>query len=975
MALLPGSPATGAVPANTPGTPATDQRGVTRNTAAATDIGAFESQGFTLTPVAGSTPQTALIGTAFANPLGVIVTANDPVEPVNGGVVSFVANPAANGASALLSTSSAVIANGEASVLAEPNNVDGSYTFVASASGLSASFDLTNTGPPLTHLVVDTTSGSFVPGAALLSLPKAVAFANADLSGIATITFNPTVFAMHQTITLTGSQLELRNTGEAETITGPAAGVTVSGGGLSRVFQVDGGVTASISGLTITGGNTAGYGGGLYNLGTITLTDCTVSSNSASYGGGLDSDGTTTLTNCTVSGNSATKGNGGGLENFYGTTILNNCTVSGDSATNRNGGGIADYGGTTTLNNCTVSGNSASNGGGISDYAGTDMLSNCTVSGNSATANGGGGGLLCVFGTTTLNNCTVSGNLASNGSDGNGGGLECEFGTTTLNNCTVNNNSATNSGGGLALYVNVTTLTDCTVSGNSAPNGGGGLLCVFGITMLTKCAVNNNSATYGGGLLAYGDTTTLNNCTVSGNLASNGSGGGLEFEFGTTTLNNCTVNNNSATNGGGGLALYGNVTTLTGCTISGNSTSNGSGGGVFTSASYDYYGQAYSGTTTLTNCTISGNSATGNGGGLSNYSTGGLGSTTTLTNCTVSGNSAVEGGGIYNNGTVTIGNTIVAKNKATTSGPDALGTFASQGNNLIGETDGSSGWVSSDLTGTIAKPLDPLLAPLGNYGGPTPTMALLPGSPAIDAGNNALIPAGVTTDQRGLPRIVNGVVDIGAFESSGFTIKATSGSGQSTAVSTAFFAPLVVTVTANNPIEPVAGGLVTLTPPTSGASASLRGSPATISATGTASVTATANSTVGGYTVSATASGITTPASFSLTNNVAPAFAMLDQNKPYQSGGTIPITIKVIDALGNNVGSSSLPVVSISVLAPVGNPAAPLAPGNSQPDNLFAFDPTTGTYQLNLKTKGYKPGSDTLFPRSVTARHSTASAW
>ena len=77
-----------------------------------------------------------------------------------------------------------------------------------------------------------------------------------------------------------------------------------------------------------------------------------------------------------------------------------------------------------------------------------------------------------------------------------------------------------------------------------------------------------------------------------------------------------------------------------------------------------------------------------------------------------------------------------------------IGTFASLGNNLIDETDGSSGWVGSDLTGTSAQPLDALLAPLGNYGGSTQTMALLPGSPAINAGNNALIPAGVTTDQR-----------------------------------------------------------------------------------------------------------------------------------------------------------------------------------------------------------------------------------
>ena len=104
-----------------------------------------------------------------------------------------------------------------------------------------------------------------------------------------TITFDPTAFATPQTITLTGGQLELSDTSGTETITGPAAGVTVSGGGASRVFQVDAGVTASISGLTITGGTTTGNGGGLYNDGgNVTLTNCTVSGNSAGYyGGGL----------------------------------------------------------------------------------------------------------------------------------------------------------------------------------------------------------------------------------------------------------------------------------------------------------------------------------------------------------------------------------------------------------------------------------------------------------------------------------------------------------------------------------------------------------------------------------------------------------------------------------------------------------------------------------------------------------------
>ena len=103
----------------------------------------------------------------------------------------------------------------------------------------------------------------------------------------------------------------------------------------------------------------------------------------------------------------------------------------------------------------------------------------------------------------------------------------------------------------------------------------------------------------------------------------------------------------------------------------------------------------------MTNCTVSGNSAGGDGGGL--YS----GGTTSLTNCTISDNYASVGGGLLNNdfhGTVTLGNTIIAGNMATNTGPDVSGAVDSSGNNLIGEVDGSSGWVSSDLIGTIADP-------------------------------------------------------------------------------------------------------------------------------------------------------------------------------------------------------------------------------------------------------------------------------
>jgi hypothetical protein len=128
----------------------------------------------------------------------------------------------------------------------------------------------------------------------------------ANLGGTNTIQFDPTVFATPQTILLTNGQLELSDTTGTMTITGPAAGVTVSGNNASRVFQIDGGVT-SIGGLTITGGSSSGVGGGLSCGGTTTLTNCTVSGNSASFaGGGLSCGaGTTTLTNCTISGNSA----------------------------------------------------------------------------------------------------------------------------------------------------------------------------------------------------------------------------------------------------------------------------------------------------------------------------------------------------------------------------------------------------------------------------------------------------------------------------------------------------------------------------------------------------------------------------------------------------------------------------------------------------------------------------------------------
>ena len=146
----------------------------------------------------------------------------------------------------------------------------------------------------------------------------------------------------------------------------------------------------------------------------------------------------------------------------------------------------------------------------------------------------------------------------------------------------------------------------------------------------------------------------------------------------------------------------------------------------------------------------------------------------TLRSCTISGNQSGSCGGVaIAAGSASVGDTIVAGNTGSSANPDCYGAFSSVGYKLIGSGIGSTGFNNfGDQVGTSGSPIDPLLGPLQNNGGPTQTMALLPGSPAIDQG---VTEAGVTTDQRGQPRIYdypnipNAIAfgdgsDIGAFE-------------------------------------------------------------------------------------------------------------------------------------------------------------------------------------------------------------------
>ena len=294
---------------------------------------------------------------------------------------------------------------------------------------------------------------------------------------------------------------------------------------------------------------------------------------------------------------------------------------------------------------------------------------------------------------------------------------------------------------------------------------------------------------------------------------------------------------------------------MTDSTLSNNSAQ--SGGAIF---------NANAGPLKLTDCTLANNSAD-SGGAIFNVGH------VTLTNATLSGNSASSGGGAYNDpgASLTLANTIIAGNTLSGfggSGPDGYGKFASMGYNLIGNTAGSSGWQATDVVD-----VNPLLAPLGNYSGPTQTVALLPGSPAIGAGGvvfvaNPPFPGPPFTDQRGVPRIINGFIDIGAFESRGFTISVSSGGNQSANINSAFAAPLVVSVTSAYG-EPVQGGIVTFTPPNIGASCTFpdQSANASINFTGLASIDVAANNVSGGpYVVRATINGVVGRANFILTN-------------------------------------------------------------------------------------------------------------
>ncbi|MEO8306046.1 MAG: right-handed parallel beta-helix repeat-containing protein [Betaproteobacteria bacterium] len=309
------------------------------------------------------------------------------------------------------------------------------------------------------------------------------------------------------------------------------------------------------------------------------------------------------------------------------------------------------------------------------------------------------------------------------------------------------------------------------------------------------------------GIFDIADTATvsMSGFTITGgnrNVAAGVDGGGGIRAQGPVTLTRMTITANAATHSGSGLAPGGGIFARGGAplvivdsAISDNTTQD-SGAGIYTQGSLTmtgslvagnkaigtsfsyvggvtfFYNGVPPGILSITNSTIANNTGATSLGAAGLYVEANAAFVGTLTNVTIAGNSNLSVGGLGIFGSLvnlTLVDTLIAGNSGGTA-PDCQAqnssTITSGGNNLIGDDTGCTitSPQASDQIGTGATPIDPLLSPLANNGGPTRTMALQSGgptSPAIDAGDDATC---ATTDQRGVARPQGIACDIGAYE-------------------------------------------------------------------------------------------------------------------------------------------------------------------------------------------------------------------
>jgi hypothetical protein len=515
------------------------------------------------------------------------------------------------------------------------------------------------------------------------------------------IVFDPSL--QGQTITLTSGELAITQSLDIEGL--GADQLAVSGNHASRIFDISGGVAVTIAGLTITDGmmapgTTDALGGGIFNNGgDVTLEDVILQNNVA-------------------------RGADGRYPHYDGY--------------NARGGGFYSTSGSVTIADSTIASNQA--------IGGNDSF----CCGGVNAGDGAGGSIYVTGGSLTIADSTIADNQAIGGRSlfgGNGGG-----------------NGGTGAGGGIYTTGASLNITNSVIASNRGIGGSGGLGCSY-----TNCHIRagNGGTSQGGGLYLSGGMLTLTDSAIANNTLQGGDGGDISIS-GTP--------GSGGVSQGGGLYLSSAMLTVGDSTISGNTVQGGTGGGGGQAQGGGFYISGVQTTLTVSNATIASNTAfgadsylggTGQGGGLWV----GAGASAQVTFSTIATNQAIggngyggaaAGGGVYNQGILQTRDTLLARNTVngpgTNSGPDVDGDLGSLGHNLISNTEGGSGFDPTDLRNVNAR-----LGPLQNNGGPTQTMALLPGSPAIGAGDKTGHPR---WDQRGRPyhRVINHRLDIGAFE-------------------------------------------------------------------------------------------------------------------------------------------------------------------------------------------------------------------
>ena len=391
--------------------------------------------------------------------------------------------------------------------------------------------------------------------------------------------------------------------------------------------------------------------------------------------------------------------------------------------------------------------------------------------------------------TAVLDGFTITGGNADVFTDCNGGGMLNEYGSPQIINCTFSENSAQYYGGGIYNYYGSPTLANCTFTRNSAGIDGGGIYDGYSNPIIADCIFIGNSSNSGADIYNFAATEgraggmdkdsrsrlILINCTFTANFAEDNGGAIYSFEN-NPNLTNCTFSKNLAGYGGGGLCFNNCDPNLTGCSISENSARYG--GGMYNDSSiltltyctlvansgYDYGGGMYnigSSYLSLNNCIVTTNRANSYGGGMSNNN-----SDLALTNCTFTGNSARNGSAFAFN----------SRDQMEQSTAGLIDCILWNNSDEIWNNDSSKiaisysnirgGWLG---TGNIDA--DPMFTdpngPDNIPGTEDDDFSLAPLSSCIDAGDPSYAPGPDKKDLNDNPRIVNGRVDMGAYEYQG----------------------------------------------------------------------------------------------------------------------------------------------------------------------------------------------------------------